>query len=140
MENDYNVYFNTIKFGTSNTVVTPVVMPDTIEVNNTFFKVTKFIAKSSVAGLLHLHSRTLASDKSYNNANGNNDLISTFTTNTGYTIYNEAITEKSLGLPVPSWLVNNPTVTLYLTDENYVLSSNLTNVEMELAIWKRRED
>ena len=126
-------FYSYIKFGANSSITTALNLPEIID-NNTYFKITKFIGKAGAGNIVHIHCPELNSQRSLNPTTGLGDIIGIFPIGTSYTSHIESVDSYTFGLSVPNYLVNNPTVKLYLTDESYAPFTP-TNIEIEFTIY-----
>jgi hypothetical protein len=143
IENDYNAYYTVIVMKSKSSATVSLNLPDTIEEGNTFLRITRVSGRStSTLNACHIHCKELSSEKMYNSYTGTYDMLScncSLGTSTNNFFF--AIAENSLGVPISPSLISNPNVTFYLTDETFtqIADASITYVEIEVAIWKKRQ-
>jgi hypothetical protein len=142
MEKDYNLYKTIVLMKDVVSFSFELNHPDTIEEGNTFFKITSIASRmtGTSKNFVKLCSNALASDKIYNTKLDTYNVLTTFplTTSNTLTIYGD-VDENSLGLPINSYLIQNPTIDLFILEEDYSAISSLTGViEVEICVWKKK--
>jgi hypothetical protein len=138
LEHDDEYYVTHIQMGTNSSITVDLNVPSE-PLYDYYFKILYFITKSAASGVVHLHSSTLSSDKSYNNITLKGDLIGSYLYTTTYTRSDMSVSSNDFSYPVPNWLNNNPKVTFYLTDINFA-SVSLTSVDFAVAIFKKKRN
>jgi hypothetical protein len=137
LENDDNCYLTTVSMSNNSSVTVGLNIPSSEDLSNYYFKVTQALTKNSSDGSIHLHSKALASDRSYNNISYTGDVINSFAVGTSTQLFNFDVTDSSLCLPVPNYIGNNNNVDFYLTNSTYQ-STSVTNFEFQVAVFEKK--
>jgi hypothetical protein len=135
MENDLQVYYTYVSMNSNSSITTDLNLPPG-DLYDCYFKVTKCITKGYSDNVVHLHSLTLSSPKSYNNTNYSTNLISGYAIGTTTQMFIDPILETSYSLPLPTNLNNNNNIDFYLSDKSFNLS-NIQNMEFEICVYRK---
>jgi hypothetical protein len=136
LEQDVPVYWTHISMGTNSSVSVDLNLPNE-QLGDWYYKIVQVITKGTTNGVIHLHSDTLSSNRSYNNVTYAGNLINTYVYSTSYTVVSCDIDENSYGLPMPSLLNNGQKVDFYLTDSSFA-STSLLSFDFSIAVFKKK--
>jgi hypothetical protein len=129
-------YTTFISMNSKSTLRVQLNLPDQIDpVEDWFFRISS-ICGLGTANLIHIQIPELATNRSLNNITGTNDVFGMFAIVTTNVNWISNVTETDVGYPLNPQVINNPWVTINLTNSVYAPYTSGSNFEIVISVFK----